>query len=95
MTRDDAKVLWPIIKAWSEGKTLQFLAHSGGRWCVVDEYDAGFSPDRYRIKPEPIECYGVVDADGALRIFKDRNGAIFVAAGYQGSRAIKLREVTE
>lgn len=52
MTRDKAKVLLPIIKAFSEGKTIeQRCAES---WVEVDENcDFHFPVDFYRIKPEP------------------------------------------
>ena len=50
MTREEAKELLPIMQAYAEGKTIQFL--NGGKW--YDVYDADFyqSPDIYRIKPE-------------------------------------------
>ena len=51
MTREQAKELLPIIQAWAEGKTIQFL--DGGKWADVYETDFYQSPDKYRIKPEP------------------------------------------
>ena len=52
MTRERAKELLPIIKAYAEGKTIQYLKK--GEW-----FDALFGPsfslpaNTYRIKPEP------------------------------------------
>ena len=51
MTREQAKELLPIIQAYAEGKTIQFL--NGGKWYDVYDTDFYQSPDVYRIKPEP------------------------------------------
>ena len=51
MTREEAKEMLPIIQAYAEGKTIQFL--DGGKWLDLYETDFYKSPDRYRIKPEP------------------------------------------
>ena len=40
----------PIIQAYAEGKTIQFL--NGGKWYDVYDTDFYQSPDKYRIKPE-------------------------------------------
>ena len=57
MNREQAKALLPIIKAFSEGKTIQWLTGSGEWYDVVgnDTIDFEFLADRktkYRIKPE-------------------------------------------
>lgn len=53
MTREEAKQLLPIIQAYAEGKTIEFL--SGGTWVDMiyptPKFDCG--PSKYRIKPEP------------------------------------------
>ena len=51
MTREEAKEMLPIIQAYAEGKTIQFL--DGGKWADVYETDFYQSPGKYRIKPEP------------------------------------------
>ena len=51
MTREEAKELLPIIQAYAEGRTIQFL--DGGKWLDLYESDFYKSPERYRIKPEP------------------------------------------
>ena len=50
MTREEAKELLPIMQAYAEGKTIQFL--NGGKWADIYETDFYQSPDKYRIKPE-------------------------------------------
>ena len=51
MTREEVKKLLPIMQAYAEGKTIQFL--NGGKWYDVYDTDFYQSPDVYRIKPEP------------------------------------------
>ena len=51
MTREEVKEMLPIMQAYAEGKTIQFL--DGGKWLDLCETDFYESPDRYRIKPEP------------------------------------------
>ena len=58
MTRDEAKHLLPIIKAFSEGKTIQRIEKYNGMDCAVDIKSADINFDSYpseyyRIKPTP------------------------------------------
>ena len=53
MTREEAKELLPIIQAFAEGKTIQFLDGGKCKWLDVYETDFHESPVKYRIKPEP------------------------------------------
>lgn len=54
MTREEAKELLPIIKAFAEGKTLEFLHKSskGEIWFELDDPDFSWNANDYRIKPE-------------------------------------------
>lgn len=54
MNREEAKELLPIIKAFAEGKTIQYLINC--RWEDVDDDTKVYftdPPSCYRIKPEP------------------------------------------
>ena len=51
MTREEVKEMLPIMQAYAEGRTIQFL--DGGKWLDLYESDFYKSPERYRIKPEP------------------------------------------
>ena len=53
MTKDEAVVFAPIIKAYSEGKTIQFIGEDG-KWHDFTCGDVVFAdnPEEYRIKPE-------------------------------------------
>ena len=60
MNRNRAKKLWPIVKAFGQGKTLQFQTpDSKGMWrdlISCNDHEVSFSDDNenYRIKPEEI-----------------------------------------
>ena len=55
MKREDAKKLWPIMKAYAEGKNIEFRSHHdhNGLWEVM--LDPAFNGDvsNYRIAKEP------------------------------------------
>lgn len=53
MTQKEAKIFAPIIKAYSEGKTIQFIGEDG-KWHDFKCEDVVFAdnPSEYRIKPE-------------------------------------------
>lgn len=54
MTREEAKELLPIIQAYAEGKTIEFLRKSptGATWIELDDPDFIWNKNNYRIKPE-------------------------------------------
>ena len=52
MTREQAKELLPIIQAWTEGQTIEYLDNEG-RWAKGDDLSFCSELKRYRIKPEP------------------------------------------
>ena len=54
MTREEAKVLLPIIQEYAEGKTIQSRCVKGDTSLWYDDEDPSFDDDfEYRIKPEP------------------------------------------
>ena len=52
MTREEAKEQLPIIQAWTEGETIEYLDNNG-RWVEGDNLSFCSGLERYRIKPEP------------------------------------------
>ena len=52
MTREEAKELLPIIRAFADGKTIEIY---DGEWNTIPFKNPHFDcvPSRYRIKPEP------------------------------------------
>lgn len=66
MKQSEAAEFLPLLKAWSEGKTLQ-VKQVGGQWVDLDvDFNASLtsSPETYRIKPELIIRYGLVSKAG-------------------------------
>ena len=53
MTRKEAAQLWPIIKAYSEGKNIEFK-NCEGVWLDIECPDFSSGIDDYRIKKEPV-----------------------------------------
>lgn len=57
MTREEAKELLPIIKAFSEGKEIQIKPKEGKFWSSsytnINFSDLSMKTTEYRIKPEP------------------------------------------
>ena len=51
LTRENAKELLPIIKAYSEGKKIQFF--NGEDWIDKEILSFDAEPHKYRIKPKP------------------------------------------
>ena len=52
MTQEDAKELWPIVKAYSEGKTIEYLT-TGDEWVELKDPGFNYNANMYRIKPDP------------------------------------------
>lgn len=52
MDKERAKQLLPLLQAFAEGKTIQFLS-SNGEWVDIEEAKFNFEIYRYRIKSEP------------------------------------------
>ena len=54
MTREEIKERLPIMRAFAEGKAIQFRCKSG-EWVEIrnDEIDIFLRPNDYRIKPDP------------------------------------------
>lgn len=57
MTREEAKVLLPIIQAYAEGKAIESRCIKGDKSLWYDDEDPSFDDDfEYRIKSEPRYC---------------------------------------
>ena len=53
MTRENAKALLPIIKAYAEGKSIESRCIKGDKSLWYDDEDPSFDNDlEYRIKPQ-------------------------------------------
>lgn len=87
MNREEAAKLLPIIKAFSEGKTLQSRCIKGDKSLWYDDDDPSFDDAfEYCIKPEPKyrpfkdaeECWTEMEKHQPFGWVKDRNGSRFI-----------------
>lgn len=79
MNRNQAKQLLPIIKAFSEGKEVEYFDKGSNKWrtCVTPQFDYDVE---YRIKPEPKyrpfanaeECWAEMQKHQPFGIVKDK-----------------------
>ena len=53
MTKEKAKYLAEVLKAYAEGKPIEVLLDDGWREVNLDEYSLDVENDSYRIKKEP------------------------------------------
>lgn len=54
MTREDAKIGLEIIKAFADGKEIQWKAKNNDEWFTEESFGFDFKCNDYRIKPEDI-----------------------------------------
>ena len=82
-TKEDAKKLWPIMKAYSEGKKIQFFDDE--KWVDREKLSFDSEPHRYRIKPKtkyrPFknaeECLEEIQKHQPIGWIKNEKGAYF------------------
>ena len=83
MTREEAKILLPIIKAYAEGKAIESRCIKGDKSLWYDDEDPSFDDDfEYRIKTEPKyrhfanaeECWSEMQKHQPFGWIKDRDG---------------------
>lgn len=92
MNKDNAKDYLPLVQALAEGKTVQYKSHLG-EWGDVQEVTFTAAFCNYRVKPAPIERWGVVNKSGKfLTTYEDKEIAA-QQAGYCGGRYFLMREV--
>ena len=53
MTREEAKELLPIIRAFAEGKTIEIYNNTEWKDFIIESIKFDCKPSCYRIKPEP------------------------------------------
>ena len=90
MKHSEAAEFWPLIKAWGEGKTLQYSIR--GQWQEAFCIDFSGYPSQYRIKPEPREFYVSISEYGVCGASDARDGKPICPKGIS---ILKVREVLE
>jgi hypothetical protein len=103
MTRENAKLLLPIIQAFAEGKTVQ-LSNKGCLDTYWEDLNADesfcFPADRYRIKPEPVIAWIVIGPYGSIvgafsKHGKEQCEDLVKSSLIQPCRIVKLQEVPQ
>ena len=93
MNKDNAKDYLPLVQALAEGKTIQYNSLDTG-WMEPIDISFSRTPENYRIKPEPLECW----------VFKSINdGTLYTGFPHDfkpsynpvGFTVVKMREVTD
>lgn len=92
MNKDNAKDFLPLVQALADGKTIQIRNPLGG-WADIYEVGLNAAVSAYRIKPDPIERWGVVSSDSSyVATFTHEEGAAKHVSTY-GGRYFLMREV--
>ena len=81
MTREEARELLPIIQAFADGKTIEFL-NIRNMWEEIEDLLFCKEPKCYRIKPEPKyrpfkdkeECWQEMQNHQPFGWIKDKDG---------------------
>ena len=84
MTREEAGRFWPVIKAYAEGKQIEFKDDEGV-WLSIKQPDFDSRFDDYRIKKEPVyrpfkdakECWEEMKRHEPFGWFKLPNGYLY------------------
>jgi len=69
-----------VIKAWADGKQIEFLAPNSGNWVTVGwnpSWDEGCA---YRVKPETIRYRVALAASGPITVRTENYAATLVHA---------------
>jgi hypothetical protein len=90
MTPNQAAAIWPVMKAFSEQRQVQFMDSRDSLESWVTTIDPNFEPDlKWRIKPELFEAKFVILPSGFVQFYEK-------SVEYsRGSRIVTLREVEE
>ena len=93
MTRERAKELLPIITEYADGKTVQWFWNGLG-WRDADGASFDGEGVKWRIKPEPLECWVNVHRPGNIYAHRTKEEA---DKGESDSRVrcVRMREVEE
>ncbi len=106
MTREEAKALLPIIKAFSEGKDIELYSYTNDCWCwkpVTKPFFDYYGVKRFRIKPEAYrpfknaeECWQEMQKHqpfGWLKDKEDGHYALITAVNNETDTGCRLSNV--
>lgn len=96
MTREQAKILLPVMQAWSEGKTIQFKTAPNADWIDWNnDLSPGYDQDwQWRVKPAAREFWiAFGKADGLVKYI--HSGILPQPNAAEDTEIIHVREITE
>lgn len=94
MTPAQAAAIWPVMKAFSEGKKVQFFSNISQEWRTDDR--PTFNTElKWRIKPELFEGKFVFYSDGTIYPATMVNTPLAQCEIARGARIVTLREVED
>jgi hypothetical protein len=92
MNREGLIKHWEIVKAYKEGKQIQYYSHTKNKW--VDESNPEFFENLdYRVKPEPLELWVNVYANNV--VLHRTEEVARISACNPVRTAVHMREVAE
>ena len=80
MTKEEAKYLSDVLKAYSEGKEIEHLITDGVWECICEDPTFTEGPMHYRIKPEP-KYRPYANAEEFLKAQKEHGPSIRLGKG--------------
>lgn len=88
-----------VIKAWADGKPIQFRIKNGAFW-IYEEFDGSIprfnAPDReWRVKPEPVETYHFVEymGDGDVEMYSSENLKANLRLTFEDKKLVKAEVI--
>lgn len=76
MNSTNAKDYLPLVQALAEGKVIQQIDRATCAWADCEgEVKFFYSPDSYRIKPEPREIWVNEYPDGVIQAYASKDHA--------------------
>lgn len=66
MNKNNAKDYLPLVQALAEGKVIQYFPDESEGWIDCDEVNFLIYASKFRIKPEPLVIYAVMDSQDMM-----------------------------
>ena len=87
-----------LIKQWADGAEIEYLSNHTDSWETI-ERPTFYEDVQYRVKPQPIECWGLLYVGGTMSAISYPTKAAANSSCIRDSdavdRIVHMREVTE
>lgn len=81
-----------VIEAVKDGKTIEFFYL--GQWHICNKPTFNFDDTKYRVKPEPMVLYAIVNKSGEVLFVDEKREGLEVSV-MKGNRIVKFIEAVE